>query len=213
MTTLVIFDCDGVLVDSEPAANRILAELLTELGLPYSQAESMRDYMGRAWEDSLAIIEGKLGGPVPEGFTQRFRDRRDAAFRESIEPISGVREAIAQIPADRCVASSGAPEKIRLTLGLTGLLKLFDGRIFSAAEVERGKPAPDLFLHAAHTLGHRPEGCAVVEDTPVGIEAARAAGMTALGFADNVSAGALKAAGADATFDAMQDLPRLVAVS
>ncbi len=213
MITLVIFDCDGVLVDSEPTSNRILAEVLTEAGLPYSTEESMRDFMGRAWEDSLADIEQKLGGPVPEKFTADFRARRDAAFEEGIEAIPGIRDAIERIELDRCVASSGLPEKIRLTLGLTGLLDLFEDRIFSAAMVERGKPAPDLFLHAAAAMGHEPVRCAVVEDTTVGIEAARAAGMRALGYMDNVGEAALRAAGAHETFTDMRDLPDLVQAS
>ena len=210
MISLVIFDCDGVLVDSEPTSNRILAEALTEAGLPYTQAESMRDFMGRAWEDSLADIERKLGGPAPEGFTEGFRERRDAAFQEGIEPIAGIRDALERIDAERCVASSGLPEKIRLTLGLTGLLDLFEDRIFSAAEVENGKPAPDLFLHAAGTMGHEPERCAVVEDTTVGVAAARAAGMTAIGYVDNVSEERLLEAGAHRTFGDMEELPSLL---
>ncbi len=207
MISLVIFDCDGVLVDSEPASNRILAEALSEAGLPYTQAESMRDFMGRAWEDSLADIERKLGKPAPEGFTEGFRARRDAAFRDGLEPIRGVREAIELIDAERCVASSGLPEKVQLTLDLTGLLHLFEGRIFSAAEVERGKPAPDLFLYAARTMGHEPGRCAVVEDTPVGIQAARAAGMHAVGYADNASREVLEKAGANEIIADMRELP------
>jgi len=211
LISLVIFDCDGVLVDSEPTSNRILAEALTEAGLPYTQAESMSDFMGRAWDDSLADIEQKLGQPAPGGFTEGFRERRDAAFREGLEPIAGVREAIERIEADRCVASSGLPEKIRLTLGLCGLLDLFEDFIFSASEVSHGKPAPDLFLHAAHTLGHEPNACAVVEDTTVGIEAASAAMMHALGYVDNVERSALEAAGASRTFESMRELPGLLA--
>lgn len=211
MISLVIFDCDGVLVDSEPTSNRILAEALTEVGLPYTQAESMRDFMGRAWDDSLADIERKLGGRVPRGFTEAFRERRDAAFRDGIEPIAGIREAIEGIEADRCVASSGLPEKIRLTLGLCGLLDLFGDNIFSASEVDVGKPAPDLFLHAARTMGHEPAACAVVEDTPVGVEAARRAGMRALGYVDNAEQEALESAGATRTFESMRELPELIA--
>jgi len=209
--SLVIFDCDGVLVDSEPTSNRILAEALTEAGLPYTQAESMRDFMGRAWDDSLEIIESKLGREPADGFTERFREHRDAALREEVEPIPSVREAIEAIEAEYCVASSGTYEKIRLTLGKTGLLPLFEGAIFSATEVERGKPAPDLFLHAAETMGHGPERCAVVEDTPVGIRAARAAGMAALGFIDNSDEASLAEAGATSTFDDMRVLPVLLA--
>lgn len=209
MISFVIFDCDGVLVDSEPISCRVMAEALTAQGLPYTTEECMRDYMGRAWGDSLQLIEGKLGHPPAEGFTERFRERRDAALRE-VEPVPGVRAAIEAIGTERCVASSGTHEKIRLTLGQTGLLPLFEGAIFSATEVGRGKPAPDLFLHAARTLGHEPERCAVVEDTPVGIEAARAAGMTALGYVDNVSREALEAAGAHETFTDMRELPQLI---
>jgi HAD superfamily hydrolase (TIGR01509 family) len=210
MISLVIFDCDGVLVDSEPMSNRALAEALTEIGLPYTQEASMRDFMGRAWEDSLGDIERKLGAPVPEGFTDSFRARRDAAFRDAIEPIPGIRDAIEAIDAERCVASSGLHEKIRLTLGLTELLDLFEERIFSASEVENGKPAPDLFLHAAQTMGHEPEHCAVVEDATVGIRAAHAAGMVAIGFVDNTPREALEAAGAHATFSDMRELPGLI---
>jgi len=210
MISLVIFDCDGVLVDSEPISCRVMAEALTAEGLPYTTEECMRDYMGRAWGDSLEIIEGKLGRAPAEGFTERFRAARDEALLAEVTPMRGVREAIGAIDAGRCVASSGTQEKIRLTLGTTELLPLFEGAVFSATEVDCGKPAPDLFLHAARTMGHEPSRCAVVEDTPVGIEAARAAGMAALGFVDNSPRSALEAAGAHETFEAMRDLPRLV---
>ncbi len=216
MISLVIFDCDGVLVDSEPISCRVMAEALTAEGLPATTEDIYRDFMGRAWADSLAIIEERLGRPTRTGFTEEFRMARDSALAEEVVAIEGVREAIDELEAagtERCVASSGAEEKIRLTLGTTGLLELFEGRIFSATEVERGKPAPDLFLWAAETTGHAPERCAVVEDTPVGIEAARAAGMTALAYVDNASRVSLEAAGAHATFDDMSGLARLVALS
>jgi HAD superfamily hydrolase (TIGR01509 family) len=210
MITLMVFDCDGVLVDSEPMSNRVLAEALTELGLPYTQEASMRDFMGRKWEDSLADIERKLGGPAPDDFTDSYRARRDAAFRDALEPVPGIRDAIEAIDAERCVASSGLHEKMRLTLGLTGLMDLFEDRIFSSYEVENGKPAPDLFLHAARSMGHEPENCAVVEDATVGVRAAKAAGMTAIGYVDNTTAEALTEAGADHTIGAMRELPGLI---
>jgi HAD superfamily hydrolase (TIGR01509 family) len=208
---LVIFDCDGVLVDSEPISCRVMAEALTAEGLPYTTEEVYRDYMGRAWDDSLAMIEERLGRPASAGFTDRFRAARDAALATEVSPIPGVRDAIAALDAggvQRCVASSGAREKIRLTLGTTGLLPLFEGAIFSATdpEVERGKPAPDLFLHAARSMGFEPASCAVVEDTPVGIKAARAAGMRALAFVDNAPREALEEAGAHAAFARMDEL-------
>ena len=210
MISLVIFDCDGVLVDSEPISCRVMAEALTAEGLEYTTEGIYRDFMGRAWDDSLAMIEARLGRPTRAGFTDDFRAARDAALLEEVEPIPGVREAIEAMEAEFCVASSGAHEKIRLTLGKTGLLPLFEGAIFSATEVEQGKPAPDLFLHAARTMGHEPGRCAVVEDTPVGIAAARAAGMAAFGFVDNSSEESLEAAGAHRTFSDMRDLPALL---
>ena len=132
------------------------------------------------------------------------------ALEAEVEPVDGIADALDRIDHEFCVASSGAPEKIRLTLGTTGLLERFEERIFSAVEVERGKPHPDLFLHAARTMGHQPERCAVVEDTTVGVEAARAAGMRAFGYAALVDSPLLEAAGATATFTAMADLPGLL---
>jgi HAD superfamily hydrolase (TIGR01509 family) len=211
--SLVIFDCDGVLVDSEPISCRIMAEAVTAEGLPMTTEDIYRDFMGRAWPDSLAIIEERLGRPTREGFTDDFRAARDAALAREVKAIDGVEQAIRATEAagaERCVASSGLPEKIRLTLGTTGLLDYFEGRIFSAVEVEHGKPAPDLFMHAARTMGHEPARCVVVEDTPVGIEAARAASMTAIGFVDNASREALVAAGAHRTFSDMRELPALL---
>jgi HAD superfamily hydrolase (TIGR01509 family) len=213
MISLVIFDCDGVLVDSEPISCRVMAQALTDEGLPATTEDVYRDFMGRAWADSLAMIEERLGRPTRAGFTDDFRKARDAALAEEVVAIEGVRAAIEDLDADgieRCVASSGAEDKIRLTLGTTGLLELFEGRIFSATQVKRGKPAPDLFLWAAKTMGHPAENCVVVEDTPVGIEAARAAGMTALAYVDNAPREALEAAGAHATFAEMDELQRLI---
>src|SRR5687768_13766948 len=166
MTSLVIFDCDGVLVDSEPISCRVMAEALTAEGLETTTQDVMRDFMGRAWADSLQMIEARLGRPTRPGFTDDFRAARDAALAAEVTPVEGVREALEEIEAagmERCVASSGAVEKIRLTLGTTGLLELFEGRIFSATEVAKGKPAPDLFLLAARGMNHVPEECAVIE--------------------------------------------------
>lgn len=209
MFELVIFDCDGVLVDSEPISNRVLAQAITEAGLPLSTEESMELFMGRRWEDSLARIEERLGRPLPAGFSDSYRARRDAALAAELEPVAGAAEAIARIPAARCVASSGAPEKTRFTLGHTGLLDLFEGRIFSAHEVEHGKPAPDLFLHAAERMGFEPRRCAVVEDTLVGVEAASAAGMAAFGYCWHHEAETMAAANAR-PFDSMTALPELL---
>ena len=206
---LVIFDNDGVLVDSEPISNRVLAQALTEAGLPTTTAQSMDAFMGRRWEDSLGLIEARHGRPLPAGFSDSYRARRDAALAAELEPVAGAAEALARIPLARCVASSGTPEKIRFTLEHTGLLELFEGRIFSAHEVERGKPAPDLFLHAAERMGVEPSRCAVVEDTIVGIEAATAAGMAAFGYCGHFDAETIAAAGAR-PFESMRELPGLL---
>lgn len=206
---LVIFDNDGVLVDSEPISNRVMAAAISEVGLPTTTDDSMREYMGRRWEDSVAIVEQRLGRALPAEFTTRYRERRDAALAAELTPVRGVAEAIARIPCKRCVASSGAPEKIRFTLEHTGLLHLFDGAMFSAVEVEHGKPAPDLFLHAAERMGVAPERCAVVEDTLLGIEAALAAGMRAFGYAWYFEQEVLSAAGAT-PFASMDELPGLL---
>jgi HAD superfamily hydrolase (TIGR01509 family) len=205
---LVIFDCDGVLVDSEPLSNAALVLVLAGIGVELSVEDATAEFMGRSWTDCLTRIGERLGAPVPAGFTGDYVARRDGAFRRALRPVPGVEAALDAIGAPDCVASSGDLDKMRLTLGLTGLLERFDGRLFSATEVENGKPAPDLFLHAAARLGFEPAECVVIEDAPVGVAAARAAGMRVLGFAGRTDAALL--AGADEVFSDMAELPHLV---
>ena len=207
---LVIFDCDGVLVDSEPVSNRILAELLSAEGLPTTAEDSIRDFMGRSWASVAAIVEERLGRPLPGEFSSRYLDKLFEAFERELEPVPGVAAALEAIPLPTCVASSGSQERIRTALAATGLLERFDGRIFSATEVEHGKPAPDLFLHAAARMGVEPGHCVVVEDSPAGVQAARAAGMTVLGYAGRTTGSELAAGGAR-TFTDMAELPGLLA--
>jgi HAD superfamily hydrolase (TIGR01509 family) len=208
--SLVIFDCDGVLVDSEPVSNRVFAAALREIGLPASYEEVCRDFIGLSMSCCVEIVEQRLGRPVPPGFIEDLQARTFDAFRERLDPVPGVVDALDRIEVPVCVASSGEHEKMRLTLGLTGLLPRFEGRMFSAAEVKRGKPFPDLFLHAASQLDVRPAACVVIEDSLPGVRAAVAAGMTALGFAARADAGALREAGAT-VFDEMSELPGLLA--
>jgi HAD superfamily hydrolase (TIGR01509 family) len=170
---LVIFDCDGVLVDSEPLSNRILAERLTAIGLPTTTEESIRDYMGRSWKTDQEIIERRLGRPLPDGWVDAYHAAVIAAFETELAPVAGVAAALDAIGVPGCVASSSAHPRIRAALRATGLLERFDGRIFSATDVEHGKPAPDLFLLAARECGAAPERCVVVEDAPPGAEAGR----------------------------------------
>ena len=210
--SLVIFDCDGVLVDSEPIANRILADALSLEGLTMTAEEAADAFVGLSMTTVIERAEARLGRALGSGFLARVEERTFAAFARELKPVRGVSAALAALPALACVASSGEPEKIRLSLSLTGLLRHFEGRMFSASEVARGKPYPDLFLHAAASLGAAPEACVVVEDSLPGIEAARAAGMRALGFAGLRPALAprLAAAGAEVFAD-MTELPGLLA--
>jgi HAD superfamily hydrolase (TIGR01509 family) len=210
VTRSVIFDCDGVLVDTEPVSNRTLAALLTEAGLPTTFEDCMRDYRGRAMASVLALAEERLGGPLPADLPERYYARIEAAFAASLDAVPGVVGALDRIALPSCVASSGPHHKMRITLTTTGLWARFAGRIFSASEVEHGKPAPDLFLHAAARMGFAPASTAVVEDSVPGVQAARAAGMRALAFARHTDAAALAAAGGE-PFDDMADLPELLA--
>ncbi len=213
--TLLIFDCDGVLVDSERLANAALAQMMTALGRPMTTEEAIGTFTGLSLADVMRRAEALLGRPVPETAGADAGRRLLALFRRELKPVAGVEAAIAALPYRRCVASSSAPERIRLSLEVTGLAPLFDGHIYSAVQVERGKPAPDLFLLAARSAGEDPSGCVVIEDSPLGIEAARAAGMTAVGFTGASHGSAdlpaqLAAAGAHAVVDTMRHLPATV---
>jgi HAD superfamily hydrolase (TIGR01509 family) len=183
---LVIFDNDGVLVDSEPISNRLLAAYLTELGHPTSYEESLRDYMGAAMHRVHDLIEERTGQRLPEDFDDVFHARVFAAFERDLEPVAGAVGVLEKLAADGvpyCVASSGSHERIRVGHRKTGLDRWFDdGRIFSSQDVGRGKPAPDLFLYAAQRMGVLPERCVVVEDSALGVQAANAAGMDVFGF-------------------------------
>ena len=206
---LVIFDNDGVLVDSEGHANGILTDLLREYGFTMTREECTATFLGRTLASIRQWVEPKLGRTLPADFEDRYHDRLFEVFRTQLTAVPGVADAIDRIPLPACVASSGTHERIRLALTATGLLPRFDGRIFSAQDVARGKPAPDLFLHAASTLGIRPERCAVIEDSPLGIEAANRAGMTAFGFARMTPAARLRAA-PGGIFTSMDELPALL---
>jgi HAD superfamily hydrolase (TIGR01509 family) len=209
MVASVIFDCDGVLVDSEPAANVVLAGLIAELGLPTTPEQARATYMGRSWASCMEILASKLGHQPPDGLRDRYRAGVEAEWRRDLRPVPGIVAALDAIELPNCVASSGEHERMRLTLGLTGLLPRFEGRVFSATEVEHGKPAPDLFLHAAAQMGFEPATTVVVEDTVPGVQAGRAAGMRVLAFARLVSAEDLAAAGGE-VFDDMRALPGLL---
>jgi HAD superfamily hydrolase (TIGR01509 family) len=207
---LVIFDNDGVLVDSEPHANQILSDLLGEYGLAMTPEGCAAEFMGSSLAGTRRRAETLLGRALPADFERRYHARLFEAFHARLVPVPGVAEALDRIEIPVCVASSGTRERIRLALAVTGLAGRFDGRIFSAEDVARGKPAPDLFLRAAGSLGAAPSRCAVVEDSPLGIQAANAAGMTAFGFAWTTPAGRLGGA-TGGVFASMAELPDLLA--
>lgn len=196
---LVIFDSDGVLVDSETIANRVLAQTLTEHGLTTTPEQALKLYKGRILRDVTALAEERHGGPLAETWIDEFEAARAIAFKNELTAIDGAREAVEAVKAagiDVCVGTQGKPNKTALTLGITGLRELFDeDAIFTAYEVPRGKPFPDLFLHAAASRGVDPSRTAVVEDTDIGVAAAVAAGMTAFGYAHETPAAAIEAAG------------------
>jgi HAD superfamily hydrolase (TIGR01509 family) len=210
---LVIFDCDGVLVDSEPISCSVLARLLTAEGLPTTLAQARRDYQGLLLTEVRASAEAKLGRALADDWLTGFERERAEEFARQLEAVSGALDAVERVTEAGlrvCVASQGKREKTELSLELTGLRGHFSDRaLFSADEVLRGKPHPDLFLHAARMMGGEPEGCVVVEDTPPGVRAAISAGMRALGYAADSDEEALGRAGAD-TFHSMAELPRLL---
>jgi HAD superfamily hydrolase (TIGR01509 family) len=209
VTELVILDCDGVLVDSDRISLRIQAERISALGLNMSYEDCVRDFLGLGMPATLRILAERLGRPVPEGWDAELDAAVREGFHHELAPVPGIIDALQEIELPTCVASSGSHEKMRLTLGLTGLWDQFAGRIFSADEVQRGKPNPDLFLHAASCMSTPPERCIVVEDSPFGAAGAKAAGMTVFGFAGATPATSLGAA--DVVFNSMAELPGLVA--
>jgi HAD superfamily hydrolase (TIGR01509 family) len=198
---LVVFDCDGVLVDSEPISNGVLAEMLAEQGWELTLAEARARFQGLLLEDVRADAERHLGRALPAGWLEQYVSRRAAVFDAELRPVPGARELVERVlhaGMAACVASQGSLAKTARSLALTGLADLFgEGARFSAAQVPRGKPHPDLFLHAAATLGVAPADCAVVEDTPSGVTAAARAGMTVYGFCADSDERALRDAGAE----------------
>ena len=205
---LVIFDCDGVLVDSDRISLRIQAERISALGIDMTYEDCVAESLGLGMPATLQRLSQRLGEPVSASWVTELDVAVKEAFERELKPVLGVSAALDAIELPTCVASSGSHEKMRLTLGLTGLYDRFAGRIFSADEVQRGKPAPDLFQHAAASMGASPEECVVVEDSPLGVTAAKAAGMRVLGYAATTPPEDL--AEADALFAAMADLPLLV---
>jgi len=213
---LVIFDCDGVLVDSEPISNEVLAGELTAAGLPTTPAEAIATYKGRLLSDVVELAESRLGSPLPEGFVAEYERKRTLEFDRRLRAIDGAADTVERVRAagiEVCVASQGKLEKTELTLSLTGLRPLFGtDALFSAYSVARGKPHPDLFLFAARTMGASPARCTVVEDTELGVRAAVAAGISVFAYVADADEAALRAAGATGVLQRLSELPAALGI-
>lgn len=213
---LVIFDCDGVLVDSEPISMRVMLETLAAAGLELDAETAYARFLGTSMKSICAKLASEDGVRLDEAALDRLRQRLHAAFRAELQPVTGVAGTLDRLKLPFCVASSSQPERIALCLEVTGLRHHFDGKLFSASMVAHGKPAPDLFLHAAKSMGFAPDTALVVEDSPAGIAAAKAAGMRVIGFAGASHAkrpahrAAILEAGPDRLIDDMTELLTIV---
>ncbi|WP_313524378.1 HAD family hydrolase [Shinella sp.] len=215
-TELVIFDCDGVLVDSEPISLAVLVEALAAAGVAMSEEEAHARFLGRSLKSMSEILHDEYGLAIDTAFLDSMRKVLYERFRAELRPIDGIAETVDGLGIAYCVASSSQPERIRLSLSVTGLIDKFEPNIFSASMVLRGKPAPDLFLHASAAMGVEPGFCLVVEDSPAGIEAAKSAGMRVVAFTGGSHARTprhretLLDLKPDALFDDMRDLLQFV---
>ncbi len=205
---LIIFDCDGVLVDSERIANQVFADVLNkECGFSFGLDDMFEQFVGRSSIQCMELIEKLLGGKPPEDLEEKYKRAIDQALKTSVTSVMGIEKAISEIELPYCVASSGSYEKMNTTLGKTDLHKFFKGKLYSTSDVDRGKPYPDIYHHAAISMGViKPERCLVVEDSPIGVKGAVAADMTVFGYSELMSKERLMYAGAHHVFNNMGEL-------
>ncbi|MEI2806789.1 MAG: HAD family hydrolase [Albidovulum sp.] len=214
---LVIFDCDGVLVDSEPISIAVLRGVLAGSGVAMTEGEAYDRFLGKSMATIAEMLHAEFGLVFTDAHLEQVRAELFHRFEAELTPIPGIGETLKRLDAACCVASSSQPDRIRLSLRVTGLLEVLEPHIYSATMVKRGKPFPDLFLHAARDMGHAPEDCIVIEDSPAGIAAARSAGMRVFAFTGGLHAARpgfrddLAALGPDLIFDDMRRLPGLLA--
>ncbi len=193
----VIFDCDGVLVDSEPLSNRVILEMAHSLGIDIDLNFVEMYFTGSFLHECFRILEDKLGKPLPTDFEKEYRKKTFESFQKELQPVKGVPDLIEQLELPFCVASSGPVNKIRLNLTVSNLLHHFEGNIFSCWDIQKWKPDPAIFLHAAETMGHAPDDCIVVEDSLFGVQAAVAGGFRTYAYAAHArDVAALETAGA-----------------
>ena len=209
---LIIFDCDGVLVDSEPLSNRTIAGQMQELGIAMTEKEAIKLFAGGSLKNVTNYVKEATGKEAPADMEEVYRIRSYELFREELQPVPGIRALLEKLPNKRCVASNGPIEKMKLNLQLTSLTHFFGQNIFSAYEIGHWKPDPRLFLHAAKTMGFEPGNCVVIEDSDHGIHAAKAAGMQVYGFAGRTPREKLESAGAE-VFEEMEQLVEILGLT
>jgi HAD superfamily hydrolase (TIGR01509 family) len=207
---LVIFDCDGVLVDSEIIANVILLEMLNEIGLYLTLEEVFNICAGKSTAICIEIVQDMLGQPLPGNFANEFEQRTIQAFIKHLKPVQGIHDVLNKLNLPCCVTSNSSHKWIRQALLKTNLLAYFSGKIFTASEIIRGKPYPDVYLYAAEQMGFSLQECVVIEDTPIGVMAGVNAGMTVFGYAELMKPRKLREAGASVVFNDMRLLPQLL---
>lgn len=211
---LVIFDCDGVLVDSEPILNRVFVEILTEAGFDITHEEADQKFVGKSFATCLEIIEKSYGRPLPNQWFDICRERGISALQQELQSISGVAATLGEIKLPKCVASNSSPRHIHMVLELTSLKHHFEGNLYSCHDVNRPKPFPDVYLHAASQMGKTPEQCVVIEDSVTGVKAGFAAGMKVLAYSPlSLEREDLIAAGAHLVFADMLQLPSLLGLT
>ena len=205
---LIIFDCDGVLVDSERIANEAFANLLNdEFGFSLSLDDMFEIFVGHSSRQCIEIIEGMLGKKPPGDLEERYKNEINLALNSSVTRVNGIGKAISDITIPYCVASGGSHEKMKITLGKTNLFQFFENKLYSTSDVSREKPFPDIYLHAAQSMGASdPSKCLVIEDSPIGVKGGVSAGMTVFGFSELTDAKKLLDAGAHHIFDRMEFL-------
>ncbi|NCP88843.1 MAG: HAD family hydrolase [Flavobacteriales bacterium] len=205
----VIFDCDGVLVDSEPISNQILTDMANKLGANTDLDFAMKHFKGSHFKDCIKIIESRINQLVPETFETEYRTQSLEAFEKHLKPIKGIKEVIEHLTLPFCVASSGMESKMRFNLNLVGLLPYFENKLFSCYTIQKFKPEPDVFLWAAKTMGYKPHECIVIEDSVLGVQGAVNGGFDVFGFTQHDTNNELEVL-ATKTFNNMDDLLKML---
>lgn len=202
---LIIFDCDGILVDSEPLSNQVIAEEISALGIPTNTGEAINLFAGGSLQNVEDYIVEKIGKPIPYDFEKKYRKRTAELFKKELKQVEGIEDVLKKISLPMCVASNGPKEKIVLNLNITQLSGYFNGNLFSAYDINAWKPDPALYLHAGNEMNVEPASCLVIEDSLHGVQAAVSAGMKVLGYTAHIEESKMLNAGA-IPFDAMSNL-------